>query len=336
MVNPGGDVAAKYLLSGALLVRFMVVGMAIWMCLPVVAAEPIAKQSFQEIWAYVMKDRQAAIQEGQPVTDLAFFAAGLSYRGSLIDLPQVEKSSGIKARRHLVLAEVENGALLHFVLAPEFAVRDKLVADLVAAAADWDGVQIDFEEIAAYDAANFRQFLALLKAGLGDKLLSVALPARKGTVDDAFAYAPIAALVDRVVVMAYDEHWSGSAPGPIASLAWSESVARHALETIGAEKLVMGLPLYGRVWADRNPTGAYRFTSIDKLRQDQKAKQLRSAEGIPYFRFSSTIKYTAWFEDARSVGKRAAIYAGLGIPRIGFWRLGLEDPAIWKGLEVRE
>lgn len=305
---------------------------------PALPAQEAASSTagFKEIWAYVMSGELEHLRDDLPLTDVFYFAAGISGKGELYGGSFGAKPAGkANFRRHLVLADLSNSGLLHFVLAPEFGLRDKLVADLAARLKDYDGVQIDFEAIAAYDKDNFVQFLAKLKAAIGDKLLSVALPARTKATGDAFDYPAIAAVVDRALVMAYDHHWSGSAPGAIAGMDWSAAVAAYALKTIGPDKLVMGMPFYGRVWNDRNQAGSYRFKGIDKLLKENNLNPLRDAEGVPYFSFSATSTYTAYYEDQSSMAKRVGLYQAAGVQKIGFWRLGQEDPAVWRALRVQ-
>ena len=40
--------------------------------------------------------------------------------------------------------------------------------------------------------------------------------------DEAYDYEAIGRIADAVVLMAYDQHWATSAPGPIAARAWFE------------------------------------------------------------------------------------------------------------------
>lgn len=298
-------------------------------------SSPPPPMAFQEIWAYVMASEQDLAKYNYPISDLAYFAAGINDKGELFGggpLPRKESSEHF--RHHLVVAESSNAAVLHFVLSPDFPLRDKLVQDLAAKAGDYDGIQIDFESIAAYDGENFLAFLALLKAALPDKILSIALPARHRFVNDAFDYSAIAPLVDRAFIMAYDEHWSGSKPGSIASMAWCKSVADYANKVIGSAKVIMGMPFYGRIWGEKSPVGAYRFGAIERLSKEKTDNIQRDAEGIPYFNFSTTINYTAYYEDSASISQRAKLYQNSGIGKIGFWRLGQEDPAIWKNLQL--
>jgi spore germination protein YaaH len=228
-----------------------------------------------------------------------------------------------------VLALLGNTALTHFVLDPVFPLRDRLVADLVVAANPYDGVQIDFESVASYDKGNYLSFLGKLKRSLGTKTLSVAVPARWKAVDDAQDYVGVARSADRLIIMAYDEHWSTSAPGAIASVEWASKVAVYALRLLGPGKVVMGLPFYGRAWVDENPAGGYRFSGVQRLLNEAQAELERDTGGVPSFRFTRTADYTVWFEDAVSLDIKTSLYLSVGVRNIAFWRLGQEDPSMW-------
>lgn len=294
-----------------------------------VGAVPEKPAVFAEIWAYLMQGEEGFLPSSAPITDLAYFSARISTRGALFGVPDPKKVAGAGRRTHLVVAEVTNQALIHFVLNPAYPLRDVLVADIAAAAAPYDGVVIDFETMRADDGPAFREFLALLKRRLGDKILSVCVPARTRPVADGYDYGALAAVSDRVFVMTYDEHWSGSGPGPVSSLGWTSRVTSYALSAVGHEKLVMGLPFYGRAWGNKSPAGAYKFSSSERLRLEKGIPVERNAEGIPFFRFTETVDLILYFDDALSNGRRAAAMREQGVRRIGFWRLGQEDPAVW-------
>ncbi|HTX72415.1 MAG TPA: glycosyl hydrolase family 18 protein, partial [Rectinemataceae bacterium] len=202
-------------------------------------AEPradVAPVLFDETWAYLLAGDGKPIDLRQPISDLALFSASLNSKGELAGIPASSPYAALPVRRHLVIAELSNSALIHFVLSPEYPMRERLLAQIAEAARGYDGVQIDFEAVPGYDAANFVSFLSCLRSLIQPRILSAALPARWKRVDDAYDYASISAVVDRVVVMAYDEHWSGSGPGSIASMDWCRRVAQYSLGTIGASK----------------------------------------------------------------------------------------------------
>ena len=290
---------------------------------------------FGEIWAYLMHGEERYLTSSAPITDIAYFSAAISSKGVLYGAPPVKNLASVKARKHLVVAEVSNQALIHFVLNKAYPLRDRLLKDIVAAASGYDGVNIDFENMRADDGPAYLEFLKLLKAKLGRKILSVCVPARTRKYADAYDYAKIAAIADRVFVMSYDEHWSGSTAGPVASISWAAKVAEWAVQAVGARKLIMGMPFYGRAWADRNPAGAYKYSSAQRVLGERGLWPSRDREGVAYVRFAETVNYVMYFDDAVSTRRRAFAFSERGVDKVGFWRLGQEDPDVWGVLARR-
>jgi len=209
-----------------------------------------------------------------------------------------------------------------------------LLTEIVDASKNYDGVQIDFEMVPAPDAENFYSFLTLLKKRIGQRTLSVAIPARTRNVGDAYDYDRIAKIADKIIVMAYDEHWSGSVPGSIASLAWCQKVSAYALTHIGKDKLVMGLPFYGRAWTEKNPAKAYRFSGISDLITEKNIPLINREESIPFFSYDEIVHVNVFFEDGYSIISRALMYEDLSVQAIAFWKLGQEDQSIWNRLVI--
>lgn len=292
------------------------------------------KSEFLEIWGYLSPGEEKLLESEWPVTDVALFSASISSTGKLVGIPDRGPLKSFSGRVHLVVAEVSNRPLTYFCLSPEYPVRAKLVRDIVEAAKPFDGVQIDFEQILDADAEHFATFLADIRKGIGKRMLSVALPARTRRVRDAFDYDRIGPIVDRVIVMAYDEHWSGSKPGPIASFAWGVRVAGYALDRLGSEKTVMGMPFYGRAWADANPARAYRNSTLQTVLAERDNIAYSRQAGIPTASYSQTVNVTVFYEDAQSLADRARIYRNLDVLKIGFWKIGQEDRAVWPYLKV--
>ena len=59
--------------------------------------------------------------------------------------------------------------------------------------------------------------------------------------------------------MAYAEHGTNDNPGPMASLPWVTRIADYSAATIGARKVSLGVPFYGRAWGDVAPLGVGTF-----------------------------------------------------------------------------
>jgi len=289
---------------------------------------------FQEIWAYVLADRESAFRPSLPISDIGYFGAEVNSYGTLVDVPKRSKLRFLSGRVHLVVA-CNGRALSHFVLKPGSDERKKLIADLLDAAKDYDGLQIDFENVGQRDGEPYFTFLKELRAGLGNKMFTVALAARsKKVADDVYDYEKILPVVDRILVMAYDEHWSTSAPGSIASLAWCKRVAEYSLKVIGKEKLIMGLPFYGRGWASPNHSQAYIYTTIERIIKENNVKTIRRENGIPAFDYNATISVKVYYEDEYSLSARMEMYRNMGVTAIGFWRLGQETQAVWPFIKL--
>jgi hypothetical protein len=293
--------------------------------------------AFGEIWGYLISGREQALRSAAHLSDVGYFGAEVDSYGQLTDVPNPSRIAFFSGRTHLVVT-CNSRALTHFVLESGSRTRTQLVADLLRAAAPYDGLQIDFELVPARDGEAFLSFLGDLRGGLKGKMLTVALPARMRTLqNDVYDYRKILPLVDRILVMAYDEHWSTSAPGPIASMGWCKSVAKYALEVVGPEKLIMGLPFYGRAWGNINPSRAFTYSSIEDLKAQNGVTEVRRENGIPAFNYEIPVSVTVYYEDDYSLATRLDMYRDLGVAAVGFWTLGQETSAIWNYLNlVRE
>jgi spore germination protein YaaH len=292
------------------------------------AALPVS--SFGEIWGYLISGREEALDPGYPLTDIGYFGAEVDSYGRLAGVPDPRKIAFFSGRTHLVAACNSQG-LTHFVIEEGSRARERLIADLLEAAKPFDGLQIDFELVPPRDGEAFLSFLGELRAGLGEKVLTAALPARTGQLEkDVYDYRKILPLVDRILVMAYDEHWSAGEPGPIASLNWCRSVAAYALETAGPDKLVMGLPFYGRTWGSMNPNRAFFHSGIERIKRENKVDAVNRQDGVPTFTYQVPVTVTVFYEDEYSLSTRLSIYRNMGVRAVGFWALGQETPLIWK------
>ncbi len=293
---------------------------------------------FRETWGYVMQKYEAEFDPDFPITDVGYFAAEVDCYGDLVSVPNRLLLGDYGGRVHLV-AICDSRSLTHFVLEPQSAARQKLMRQLLDASRNFDGLQIDFELIPARDRGNFLSFLRELKksAAAENKIFSVCVPARTKTIsDDVFPYKEITAIADRVIVMAYDEHWSSSAPGPIASMDWSQKIADYAVTVIPPEKLVMGLPFYGRTWADKKTAAGWYFSGINRIMRENKIRKIGYDEEIPTVTIDMNVTLTGWFEDAYSLVHRLRLYKASDIQSVAFWRVGQEDPTFWQWLTVSE
>lgn len=300
-----------------------------------VSGEPV---EMQEIWGWVMQSRFYEFDNDLPLTDVGFFAAEVDCYGNLTNVPDRSKLADFPGRVHLVLV-CDSKSRTHLVLEPKFGITDKMVKEIMKAAEPFDGINVDYELIPGKDAQNFLIFLGKLKTECkkAGKMFTVCVPARVKTIsDDIFPYEKIAALADRVMVMAYDEHWSSSQPGPIASMNWCEKIVGYAQTVIPQEKLVMGLPFYGRSWANEKPAQAWYFEGVNRIIDEYKSGRVTYINDIPNVEVKINVNANFWFEDAYSTVAKMRLYKTYGVNKIAFWRIGQEDKNVWQWMKVEE
>jgi len=302
------------------------------------AAWPAAPPFAQETWAYLMKGEERFFPADAPITDLACFSAEVDGDGNLKgghDVPPSLPGARPGMRRHLVVTMPWNATLAHIYLDPALPLRDRIIANIAARSKPFDGVQIDFESIDARDGTAYLNFLAATRKALPrGKIFSVAVLARwkehkQRHPDDAFDYPFIGMIADRVIVMAYDEHYRSGPAGPIASLPWCGKIYAYAVETIAAEKLVMGIPLYGRGWQSPALARAYKHREIVG---ELHARNLRPSEDPQRggtYRFSETVQVDVHYETAQSIEAKLELYSRHPVRGVAFWRIGQEPEGFW-------
>ncbi len=284
---------------------------------------------YSELWGYLMKGEEVFLRSEMPVTDIGYFSAGINSFGNFQNNLTKNDIKNFRGKVHLVVAELGNHSLTHFLLNPKYELRDQLISDIYLASENFDGVQIDFEKVLSKDGDNFLEFLTLLKKQLKGKCLSVAVPARKRFIKDAYDYERLGVIADRIIIMAYDEHWSTSEPGPIASYDWCRDVMNYALIKIDKEKIVMGIPFYGRSWVNKKYNRAYKFIDTEKILNNINPEINYTVDGMPFFIYDSSVTVTYYFENAKTIRSKLQLYQGSSINKVAFWRISQEDPDVW-------
>jgi spore germination protein YaaH len=124
-----------------------------------------------------------------------------------------------------------------------------------------DGIQIDYEDLPAEDRDEFSAFVTELGAAVHgiNKLLYVTVHVKEDDAgydarNKAQDYAAIGKAADLVCLMAYDWHWSTGPSGPIAPYDWVERVVRYSVTQIPADKIMLGVGLFGYDWVGTSAT----------------------------------------------------------------------------------
>jgi spore germination protein YaaH len=206
----------------------------------------------------------------------------------------------------------------------------------------YDGVNVDFEAVAAEDRDALTSFVADLSGRLhaAGKLLSQSVSAKAKDIPNhprstAFDYAALAQYNDYVFVMAWGLHWATSAPGPMDEINWVRSVADYAATMPHHEKFVIGTMLYGMDWAGDGgtdqPGEGRHYGEVQALSARYgAAPAFDPSVGAWTLKYTDDagVPHTVWYPDANTTGDRVAIARERGLG-VGFWRLGQEDDRVW-------
>ncbi|HQE22800.1 MAG TPA: glycosyl hydrolase family 18 protein [Syntrophomonadaceae bacterium] len=247
------------------------------------------------------------------------------------------KSKGIRTHASVVLMGSD---ALHTLLSNQ-KNRTRLINGLIQEVRKngYDGVNIDFELMAASDAGNFTTFLRELKQALGtDTELSVAVFARTGKEKWAtpYQYDQIGQIADSVVVMAYDYHYTTTAPGAIAPLWWVKEVAQYMAKIMPAEKVLMGMATYGYDWPKNSSATA---VTAQKLSQLQSKYQVQShwdeASYSPYYTYwdEKGRYHEVWLENYQSLTAKWQAVSDYNLGGVSFWRIGTGFTDLYQLLE---
>jgi spore germination protein YaaH len=229
--------------------------------------------------------------------------------------------------------------ILHRILTDP-VLREHWLASITALADQngWDGVNIDFESIAAADRDLLTAFIADLSGRLHaqGKLLSQAVSGKVSDVRDhprssAFDYEALARYDDYVFVMAWGIHWAASAPGAQDDFTWVRQVRDYVATMPLKQKFVMGTMLYGMDWPAGGQGVALHYAEIEALIARYGATPVFDPDKRAWhltYTDASGVAHDVWYSDASAVGDRVALAAEQGL-KSGFWRIGQEDERIW-------
>ena len=114
-----------------------------------------------------------------------------------------------------------------------------------------DGLNLDLEELAPEDSEPYLEFLVELRKALHehDMRLTVDIAVNDPVYDIEY----IGNVADAVMVMAYDEHFPTSAPGPIASDTWFREAVQSVQARLPVDRLCVVLGAYGYDWEESTP-----------------------------------------------------------------------------------
>ncbi len=197
------------------------------------------------------------------------------------------------------------------------------------------GISLDFENVLDESQPALTQFTAELATSLHSAglELSISLPAN----NDSFEYRRISETADYVILMAYDQHYAGSNPGPIAGADWFEQMLRLRQTEIPASKTIVAIANYAYDWEGTKEPVVKTFqeavvTAKESSTEDSQIEiRLDPASLNPTFRYEEddASLHQVWMLDAVTAFNQMAVTRQFGARGVALWRLGSEDPSMW-------
>lgn len=192
----------------------------------------------------------------------------------------------------------------------------------------YTGVVLDFEGLTSRD---LDVLLAATKAvadscrAHGAITIVVAVPAADTA---AYPSALLLGSANFLMPMLYDQHWSGSAPGPIADPEWAARFLGTRVAEVGAAKIIAALPVYGYRWRANAPTEIVSYSDAVRLSESTNTPLARDPASASLHAISQQ-GWEMWVSDRVLLDSLVQRSRRIGVRNFALWRLGLEDPAIW-------
>lgn len=285
-------------------------------------------------------------QHAQLITTISPFWYELTTTGELSPFPNAEDASVIQFAKSqgieiipLITNNFDPQLVSNMVNNP--VIRQRHITDIVnkVRTMNYDGIEIDYENLLARDAQAFVQFLRELKNALApyNKKLYIAVQAKTGPTQAGGSaghdYPGIGSAVDVVRLMIYDYSWDS--PGPIAPANWVRQVLDYAVSVIPRSKIEAGLPTYGYDWGVSRR--GITYVQAINLVQQYGAQIIQDSQRGPHFSYrdSNGINHQVWFTNAVNFATYVDIVNQYNVKGIAIWYPGGDDPQIYTLIQNR-
>ena len=226
-------------------------------------------------------------------------------------------------------------------------LRHNVIRQILAYAAlyDLDGINLDFENIYLKDKDAYTQFVREISPLLREQGLvvsvAVGVPGGSETWSLSHDRRALGETVDFVCLMTYDQNWP--APGSSAELQWVEDRLVATLEEVTPDRLLLGIPLYTRLWAEEEVDGKMKTSYLAALTIDGAWKRVEENDATvvwnpsqgqyhaTYEKDGRTIKM--WIEDADAVNAKTSLVHKYNLAGACVWAANFANESVWPVFE---
>lgn len=295
------------------------------------------------VWDYYYEyakapDRTGETMDGVNVVSPSFFSLERGSNGEIYDNAKDDGAEYIEwahNNNYQVWAMFSNNSLKDTTsqILNDYEKRETMIENLMDLVEEYnlDGVNVDFENMNESDKDVYSRFLIELAPRLKKigKTLSVDVTAPDGseTWSLCFDRNTIANVADYIVFMAYDQYGTSSnKAGTTAGYNWVEANVKKFLgqEDVDPEKIILGIPLYMRLWEEEEdgtakPEVVNMKDMFDVLPENQVATWDEELKQY-YVEYEEDGKtYKMWVENEKSVGEKINLANQYNLAGIAFW-----------------
>jgi spore germination protein YaaH len=215
--------------------------------------------------------------------------------------------------------------------------RTKLINTLMQEASNYgyDGYNIDFEYVKEAYVEDYLQFLRELSIACHARGLYLSVDNYKPASHNLFYnLKEQSVFADYIIIMGYDEHYSGSDAGSVASLGFVQEGIEGALEQVPNNQLINAVPFYTRIWTTNSEGTTSRAVGIQSalnaVGENGATAEWDETTGQYYAAYeTSSGNVQIWLEEDRSLSEKMKLYKKYQLGGVAEWKLGLETDSVW-------
>lgn len=225
-----------------------------------------------------------------------------------------------------------------------YELRQKLIESIVEKCVKYklDGINIDFENMKQEDKDMFSRFVIELTPRLKEigLVTSVDVTAPDGgeTWSMCFDRNVIGDAADYIVFMAYDQYGVASTkPGTTAGYDWVKLSLNKFLKTeeIPAEKIILAVPFYTRVWTTtpdgKTTSNTVSMKNIETVVPEDAERKWDDDLKQNYVEYTDEDnKKQVWIEDISSLKSKLSLITENHLAGVGSWAKGMETDDVWQ------
>ncbi len=194
------------------------------------------------------------------------------------------------------------------------------------------GLNIDFEEVQTSSNEALTAFVKELSDAFHQHGLYVTQDIQSGNED--YDVRELAKYDDYLMLMAYDEHNTVSAPGPVSSQQWTGKLLDAVASQIPEQKIILGIGAYGYDWTNKGDNNQ-SISIHDAMSLAADSETPINFDSNTYsLNFSyddeNDVTHQVYFNDAATNFNTMRYGCEYGVAGFSVWRLGCEDHRLWK------